>query len=289
MKKFGAYAFILLIGASQWGCVSLDKYNALDRAHRTLQETLAETRQELADAQRMLAQKDTQIEALNEQLRTKSEALASLNAENASLRTALAEAQEILKKMAQPMPPVQIAALPAQLDQALKEFAAQYPDMVEYDSEKGAIRWKSDLLFPLGSDQLANSGEVAEALNKFAEIVQSAAAQEFDVIVIGHTDTTPIVRPETLKEHKTNWHLSAHRAIAVMKMLANDGVSQQRMGIMGYGEYRPVSSDKAKNRRVEIYLVRKGSVQSMSEGIYKADDQGLVFVRPTELIEQSGS
>jgi chemotaxis protein MotB len=184
------------------------------------------------------------------------------------LEERLKKAEDLLTRMADNPPTVEIikTALPEPLNRALKDLAAQYPDLMSYDEEKGAVRWKADLLFPLGSDQLANSGQVQDALQKFAEIVNSTAAEGFDVIVVGHTCTTPIMKPETLAEHKTNWHLSAHRAIAVMKMLAGQNVPEKRMGVMGYGEHRPISGDKAKNRRVEIFLVPSGSVQNTSSG-----------------------
>ncbi len=272
--------------ATNFGCVGQEKYDQLNRAHRTLKETLSQTQQDLQDARAMLAQKDTKIDSLQGQLEAKSETIASLTAENENLRNALNKAQDIVEGMAKkPQTGVQIIkpALPPQLDSALKQFAENHPDLVEYDSEKGAVRWKADLLFPLGSDKLANTEDVQGALQKFAEIVQSDAATGFDVIVVGHTDTTPIVKPETLAEHPTNWHLSVHRSIAVMQMLSEDGVPEGHMGVMGYSKYRPISGDKAKNRRVEIYLVPKGAIQSVSQGVYKVEQRRLAFVRPSEI------
>mgnify|MGYP003693640179 CR=1 FL=1 len=58
------------------------------------------------------------------------------------------------------------------------------------------------------------------------------------MVVVGHTDTLPI-GPITGRKHPTNWHLSVHRAIAVMFTLKNYGVEYLRMGCMGYGEFRP--------------------------------------------------
>src|SRR5690606_7149529 len=114
----------------------------------------------------------------------------------------------------------------------------------------------------------------------------------FDVVVVGHTCDTRIAREETRREHKTNWHLSTHRAIAVMNMLAEHQVALDRIGVMGYGEQRPIASNstpegKQKNRRVEIYLVPKGSVQSVSQGVYKSESEGLVYVMPSELVVET--
>jgi hypothetical protein len=35
------------------------------------------------------------------------------------------------------------------------------------------------------------------------------------------------------------------------------------MGVMGYGPYRPLGNDPARNRRVEVYFVRKGEVKPL--------------------------
>ena len=70
---------------------------------------------------------------------------------------------------------------------------------------------------------------------------------------------------ETLAKHPTNWHLSAHRAISVLKVMAGSKVDPKRMSARGFGEYRPVEPNKPnkggnpRNRRVEIYIVPKGT------------------------------
>jgi chemotaxis protein MotB len=174
--------------------------------------------------------------------------------------------------------------LPEKVDEALQALQEKYPNLLEYDAKKGAVRWKSDLLFPLGSDQLSADPEVLQALKEFAAIVASPDAADLDVIIVGYTCTTPIAKPETRREHKTNWHLSAHRAISVMKMLGEQQIPMTRMGVMGYGEYRPIADNatkegKAQNRRVEIYLVPAKSVQAIGQGVFEVDGMALAFVR----------
>ena len=142
-------------------------------------------------------------------------------------------------------------------------------------------------MFPLGSDTMTTNPELAEAMKKFAEIVNSEDAAGFDVAVVGYTCNTPIKKASTLALHKTNWHLSTHRAICVMNMLGSDGVAQSRMGVMGYGENRPIADNstkegRSKNRRVEIYLVQKDGVQSLGQkGVYA--DQGITYGKPSEM------
>jgi chemotaxis protein MotB len=155
------------------------------------------------------------------------------------------------------------------LDSALKQFAQQYPDAVYYDAKKGIVKWKSDLLFPLGSDLV--KAEANEALKKFTEIMMSSAANGFDVLIVGHTDNVRIARSETAKVHPTNWHLSTHRAIAVSGAMQSVGMPPTRIGVMGYGEFRPIASNasdsgRGQNRRVEIYVVPTGSIGGVIPG-----------------------
>lgn len=279
-------AMAVLVGGT--GCY-YGQWQDCQRSLRATQEDLSRAKTDLLDCQHMNQQKDTQIEALQNQLDTKERSLASLNAENEGLRKALAEALETAKEMASKQlgsTMIINRQLPPEVDQALTELVEQYPNLLE--KVGNSIRWKSDLLFPLGSDQMTVSPEVREALRKFADIVKSRAARDLELVIVGHTDTTRIVRPETLREHKTNWHLSAHRAIAVMRMLSNLGIVENRMGVMGYGELRPIADNtteqgKARNRRVEIYLVPKGSITGTgSTGVHNSDEAG-TFVKPSEL------
>ncbi|MHC4706350.1 MAG: OmpA/MotB family protein, partial [Planctomycetota bacterium] len=66
-------------------------------------------------------------------------------------------------------------------------------------------------------------------------------------------------------KHPTNWHLSAHRAISVLKIMGANNVNSMRLSARGFGEFRPVVPNEpnkkghAQNRRVEIYIVAKGT------------------------------
>jgi len=153
------------------------------------------------------------------------------------------------------------AALPVELSTLLEDFAAKH-DMVEYDSSRGMIKFKSDLLFEKGSDKVAASA--AQAVQLLCGILNSEEGKNFDVIIAGHTDDMRIAQPATLAKHPTNWHLSAHRAIAVLNVMAGNKIDPKRMSIRGFGEYRPFAENKPnkggnpQNRRVEIYIVAKG-------------------------------
>jgi len=151
------------------------------------------------------------------------------------------------------------ASLPVELSTMLEDFAER-EKMVTYDSSRGIVKFRSDLLFKSGSDVVLPAAE--QAVKSLCQILNSEQGKKFDIIVAGHTDNQPIrySRPR----HPTNWHLSAHRAISVLNTMANSNVAPERISIRGFGEFRPIvpnEPDKKgnpQNRRVEIYIVPKG-------------------------------
>jgi chemotaxis protein MotB len=153
------------------------------------------------------------------------------------------------------------ALLPVELNTMLEDFAKNR-EMVEYDVERGVVRFKSDLLFERGSDELAPAG--GDVIKALCEILDSEQGKNFDIIIAGHTDDMRIGKAETRREHPTNWHLSAHRAISVLHLMEKSKIAPERMSIRGFGEYRPIAQNEPgnkgnpQNRRVEIHIVPKG-------------------------------
>lgn len=247
------------------GCVSLDDHLRLKAANRTVTAEKESISQELFDERHVNDSLRTKVGSLERELAGKGELLSNLRSENDLLNELRLNAKGALEDMAgrQRFGDITMPILPAPLDTALKRFAEEHPSEVMYDPSRGTVKWKGDLLFPLGSDVVKDSS--MESLRGFAEVLKSAAAADFEVIIVGHTDNRPIQRPGTKEKHPTNWHLSAHRAIAVGGVLQKHGYRSERIGVMGCSEYRPVSdnsseSGQSQNRRVEIYLVPAGSI-----------------------------
>ena len=74
--------------------------------------------------------------------------------------------------------------------------------------------------------------------------------------VDGHTDVRPI------SGGRTNWDLSAARAIAVVQYLIAKGMPPQRLVAAGFGEFQPIDADRteeayARNRRIELKLTER--------------------------------
>lgn len=248
---------VLLFGIGS-GCVSQDEYLREKFARRKATERAETLERDLADERNRVLALEAERESLRGQLETAQALAETLKAERDRLSELNGRLMAQLEGIDRPgdIRVVEVK-LPPELDKALKEFASQYPEAVEYDPQRGAVRWKSDLTFAIGSDEVQS--QVMDSLARFAEICKSAAASQFEVVIVGHTDNLRI-GPVTAKKHPSNWHLSVHRAISVMNVLARGGVQETRLGVMGYGEWRPRVPNPARggseaNRRVEIFLV----------------------------------
>jgi flagellar motor protein MotB len=83
------------------------------------------------------------------------------------------------------------------------------------------------------------------------------ASPDYHVIIEGHTDN---LRPSNGKRYIDNMELSFLRAKAVAFILVENGISPERISVIGYGDTRPAASNetiegRAKNRRVEVKLI----------------------------------
>jgi chemotaxis protein MotB len=263
------------IGLMLTGCVSQEKYNAMKLRADQLAEQAGQSD---ADAQRANAQAEaykSQLDALANSGNASAAMLSNLNQQNSDLKSQLAEMQAKYEDSLNHPPTVMMSsgsALPPQLTNDLNEFAQQNPDLVDFDAARGVVKFKSDVTFSSGSTEVSDKAQVA--IQRFSQILNSAGASGYELMVAGHTDNTRVTRAETIKEGNfDNWYLSAHRAIAVAAELVRDGVHKSRIGVAGYADQRPIASNssdagRAQNRRVEILILpttaRGGSLASSS-------------------------
>lgn len=273
-KGYVLLAACALLGAA--GCASMTDQRMVQAANRTLQAEKQALNQDLYDATTSNENLRTRLESDERELRTKGDLVINLQRENDLLDEMLKIARNELESMAQTrsLSNIEISGprLPQQLHEVLMQFASDHPTSVVYDAARGNVKWKSDLLFASGSDTVKETS--MEPLRRFTEILKSSAAEGFEAIVVGHTDNTPIVRARTKAKHPTNWHLSAHRAIAVARILKSNGFAPERIGVMGFGEYRPIADGStpagdSENRRVEIFIMHKGAVAQMATAMPK--------------------
>jgi chemotaxis protein MotB len=221
-------------------------------------------RKHIADLESQLQAQTLQLEQMKRQLDAMGGKgnieMSALQQRVAALEEELAKKKALIEAMQK-----QLAggvALPPELSSMLEDWA-KGNDMISFDANRGIVKFKSDLLFEKGSDEVAPSA--SEAVKALCKILNTEQAKEFDIIIAGHTDDMPISKPETKAKHANNWYLSAHRSISVLDVMVNDGVSNDRVSVRGFGEFRPIVPNELgkrgnpQNRRVEIYIVPKGA------------------------------
>jgi chemotaxis protein MotB len=238
------------------GCVSEQNYKDLKLQNASQERRIKELESQLQTATLELDQAKRQVETLGGKGSIEMQALqqkvAALEEDIAKKKALIAAMQKQLLGATQ---------LPAELSSMLEDWA-KGSDLVSFDAARGIVKFKSDLLFEKGSDEVAPGA--MEAVKALCKILNTDQAKEFDIIIAGHTDDLPILKPETKAKHPSNWYLSAHRAIMVLDVMTSNGIVSERASVRGFGEYRPVVPNELnkkgnpQNRRVEIYIIPKG-------------------------------
>ena len=239
------------------GCVSEQQYKDLKVQNAAQQKRIGQLESELQTTELKLEQLKRQLQTIEGGSGAEADAMrqkiAALEKDIEQKKALIASMQQQLVYGGMP--------LPVELSTQLEDFAKS-EEMVTYDASRGVVKFKSDLLFELGSDTVAP--DAAKAVASLCKILDSEQAKEFDIIIAGHTDDIPIRKPETLTKHPTNWHLSAHRAISVLDIMVKNNITPERVSVRGFGQYRsivpnqPGEKGNPQNRRVEIYIVPNG-------------------------------
>jgi flagellar motor protein MotB len=219
---------------------------------------------------------DDRIKALEAELAKTKDDLAKANTAADELRKTEAD----LKAKAD-----EASALQAKLAEAVGQSG-------EVTTADGAVKLElvDQILFPTGEAELTPSGK--DVLSKVGAALKEIGDKQ--IWVQGHTDDQPILPrkpkpPEPVAATKpakgkkdskpakpdpkaakpdakpdtndavlafvTNWELSAARALTVVHYLQDDAkIEPTRLAAVAFGQYRPVSKTKAKNRRIEIVL-----------------------------------
>jgi flagellar motor protein MotB len=123
-----------------------------------------------------------------------------------------------------------------------------------YQTDRGGIALGEDFAFAKGSADLNADGQ--KAVGQLAERLGKGEYADARIIVEGHTDDSPVVRPANKEKYVDNWGLSAARAATVVRALEKAGIAPTRLHGAFRGEHDPSTkgSDKAANRRVELYV-----------------------------------
>jgi chemotaxis protein MotB len=239
-------------------------YEGVGAGAADAQGKAAELTGQLEAERRLTTRALAQVEVLNQQI-------AALRRQLAALESAL-EASESKDKESQ----ARLADLGQRLNIAL---AQRVQELSRYRSDFfGRLRtilgnrpdvrivgdrfvFQSEVFFDTGQAVLRPEGraeldKLAGALTELDRQIPSEIA--WVLRVDGHTD----IRPTTGATFRTNWDLSAARAISVVQYLIGRGVSPQRLVAAGFGEFQPIDPDRteeafSRNRRIELKLTER--------------------------------
>lgn len=245
-----------------------DDIAALRALKDKLEREITEKDRQLADQSGRLNEQTQISEQERAQAALLREQLAALQQEMARLGDALDAAEKTNKEQQ-----VQISDLGRQLNRAL---ATKVAELQKYRSEffgrlrgllgdRSDIRiegdrfvFQSEVLFDTGSAELNPEGQkqiaaLASTLTQLAKEIPPDI--DWILRVDGHTDRRSI----NTALFRSNWDLSAARAISVVNFLAAHGIPPQRLAAAGFGEYQPLAAGNdepsmRKNRRIELKL-----------------------------------
>jgi chemotaxis protein MotB len=223
---------------------------------------VSEANEKLAAERLISARAAAQVDVLNQQI-------SAMRRQLAALEEALA-ASESRDKESQ----ARIADLGSRLNVAL---AQKVQELNRYRSDFfGRLRqilgarpgvrvvgdrfvFDSEVLFDAGQAGVNERGKAE--LDKLAQAVVDLDREippeiPWILRVDGHTDKRP------LSGGRTNWQLSAERAIAVVQYMIQRGVSANRLAAAGFGEFQPLDTAEnedayRKNRRIELKLTER--------------------------------
>ncbi|MEZ5101934.1 MAG: flagellar motor protein MotB [Thermoleophilia bacterium] len=111
-----------------------------------------------------------------------------------------------------------------------------------------------NMLFATGEADLFASAR--PVLDDLVKAVKSVPRQN-PIHIEGHTDDVPIATAR----FRNNWELATSRAVTVLSVFLEDGITPGRMTAAGFADTRPIAPNdtaegRAENRRVEIVVVR---------------------------------
>jgi len=205
-----------------------------------------------------------QVELLNQQLAALRNQLAALEASLQTAQNKDKEAQSRISDLGRQLN-LALAEHVNELQRYRSDFFGKLRDIL---GDRPDIRvvgdrfvFQSEVFFDSGKSDLKPQGRVElDDLAKVLLQLESDIPPDLPWIlrVDGHTD----IRPVTGTVFKSNWDLSAARAIAVVQYLIIKGVSAQRLAAAGFGEFQPIdpgAGEEAyrRNRRIEFKLTER--------------------------------
>ncbi len=213
----------------------------LESEIRARQQKTEELESRAANAEQMLEQISADRQVVMANLQEASKQLEQADAQLENIRSERDHLQEQTMALRD-----ERAALQNRLQNALSQVADTR------ESARGFIVNLPDILFDVGKSTLKPDAKLV--LAKLAGIL--LLMPDLNLRIEGHTDSTGSAA--------LNMKLSEERAKSVFDLLAQVGISPDRMATAGYGKERPVADNstaagRQKNRRVEI-IIAEGNI-----------------------------
>lgn len=230
-KGFLSIVVYMIIILYSMGCVTSDRYRSVLKQYETDTQALKEVADDLS---RRKGELESELEKCKLQLKILS---SELEKQKGKYQAALKLNEEIKKD--------------------LQNLVSKYPGQLEIGPEEQLII-RDKILFDPGKATLKEEGE--KVLDEFvSEVVKG---KDLYLRIVGHTDSDPIVKTLSIWKTGLNHELGGARALMVLGYLNKKGIPTTNMHYESYGENKPIADNttkenKAKNRRVEIYIIEK--------------------------------
>jgi chemotaxis protein MotB len=255
-----------------------DKKSELSKLEEKADETQQDQKSRIDELAKLLAQRASELDDQKDISESARAQVAALNQQLLAVRQQLSKLQDALEisEAEAKDKDAQIVNLGQRLNAAL---ASKVAELQRYRSEFfGRLRqvlgdrqnirvvgdrfvFQSEVLFGSGSADIGDEGKVQ--LAKLADTLKQISTEIPDDIdwvmrVDGHTDKVPIRN----NDFKSNWELSAARAISVVKFMIDQGVPPKRLVAAGFGEYQPLDNRDdeiayRRNRRIEFKITER--------------------------------
>jgi chemotaxis protein MotB len=140
----------------------------------------------------------------------------------------------------------------------LSKLQERFADVPNIKVQGDRVVFQSEIMFASGKADMNESGK--RELDKFASIYREVISEIPDgndimILVQGHTDVNPVKSGK----YRSNWDLSADRAIQVVNYLITKEIPAKRLGATALAEFHPVADGNSPeanrlNRRIEIKI-----------------------------------
>jgi chemotaxis protein MotB len=271
MEKAGKASLEKQLGTLQASLASAqsdrDKYKGLYEgaaaSAAAAQGKVGELSGQLESEKNLSTKAQTEVETLNEQIAALREQLVALNSALDVAAKKETQSQERITDLGQRLNVAlaqhvqELSSYRSDFFGKLREVLGNRPD-IRIEGDRFVLQ--SEIFFDTGKADLKPEGR--DELDKVASAVVGLEGQipveiPWVLRVDGHTDVRPIIG-----QFKSNWDLSAARAISVVQYLILKGVKPSRLVAAGFGEFQPIDpgiTEDAyrRNRRIEFKLTER--------------------------------